>query len=338
MPTTNHNATPSASGWNFQYNAAIVIMLDNIEEALSIKVEGTVEDIEVRLSDGNRVFAQAKSTTHPMDAHNAIKSLSAALKTLSDANRSEEAKKLIFVTNRTNPFNEPETIQQFSNGYNYLPFSELWQPCQNQIRKCCQANDLDLPLDKLAVLVLYFSGNTDDRYKAIKERIRLFLSKLDLSNLGWTDKVFERWLRDFSDNAVETNHTKELSKEDMIWPLIVWLCGEEPERRLLEERYDDATVEAITQKYKTVINAKTERFEFVSKVMSGYAYFKTTHRDLIGRIAQERFIEEHSGDYSDEFDFSDIDQDVAKGVVEQTLRTILKQQFDIQRIKERVKL
>jgi len=48
---TNRNATPSAFGWDFQVNAAIVIMLDNIKEMTSIRLEGD-EDIEVNLYDG----------------------------------------------------------------------------------------------------------------------------------------------------------------------------------------------------------------------------------------------------------------------------------------------
>lgn len=337
MPATNHNATPSASGWDFQYNAAIVLMLDNIKEAESIKVEGAIQDIELCLSDGGRIFAQAKSTTTPTDTHNAIRDLSDALKTLSEANSSANTKALIFVTNRPNPFNDNTTIAQFSGQYNYLPYSDLWPPCQNKIQCYCQANNLDLPLEKLFVLVFYFSGDTDNRYTAVKDRINRFLSKLNLSNRGWTDKAFERWLRDFSGNATEPNRSKQLSKEDIIWPLIVWLCGEEPERRVLEELYDDATVDAIIRTYKSVINEKAERFEFVTKVITAYSYYQKEF-GLSSRIAQERFIAEKSEVYSDDFDFSKTNPTIAKAVVQQTLRTILRQQFNIHEIKKAVNL
>jgi hypothetical protein len=340
MPSTNHNATPSASGWDFQYNAAIVIMLENIEEACSIKIEGDLEDIEICLSDGGKIFAQAKSTTTPLNSHNAIGDLSDALETLSEANRSNptNTRTLIFVTNRPNPFNNRTTIAQFSGQFNYLPFSDLWPPCQNRIQSYCREKQLDLPLDKLFVLVFYFSEDTDDRYTAVRDRINRFLSKLNLSNRGWTDKAFKRWLRDFSANVVEPNHSKVLSKEDIIWPLIVWLCGEEPERRLLEEQYDDATVETIARAYKDIITAKTERFEFVSKVMTGYELFRTENRSLNSRAAQERFLAEKAPDYIDEFDFSDADPNIAKAVVEHTLRIVLRQQQDIRHIKQIVKL
>ena len=36
---TNRNATPSAFGWDFQVNAAIVLMLENIEKDKGIEFE-----------------------------------------------------------------------------------------------------------------------------------------------------------------------------------------------------------------------------------------------------------------------------------------------------------
>ena len=41
------NATPSSFGWDFQINAAIVLMLENIKTIKSVRVEGKKEDIEL---------------------------------------------------------------------------------------------------------------------------------------------------------------------------------------------------------------------------------------------------------------------------------------------------
>ena len=48
---SNSNASASAFGWDFQANAAILLMLENIENAKSIKVEGRTEDIEITLNN-----------------------------------------------------------------------------------------------------------------------------------------------------------------------------------------------------------------------------------------------------------------------------------------------
>lgn len=41
----SRNATPSSFGWDFQVNAAIVLMLENIKAIKSVRVEGRKEDI-----------------------------------------------------------------------------------------------------------------------------------------------------------------------------------------------------------------------------------------------------------------------------------------------------
>ena len=48
---SDRNASASAFGWDFQVNAAILFLLDNIEEAERIRVEGANEGIEITLND-----------------------------------------------------------------------------------------------------------------------------------------------------------------------------------------------------------------------------------------------------------------------------------------------
>jgi hypothetical protein len=47
-------------GFDFQVNAAIVLMLENVQELESLRLEGE-EDIELKLEDGTEVLAQAKA-------------------------------------------------------------------------------------------------------------------------------------------------------------------------------------------------------------------------------------------------------------------------------------
>ena len=55
------NATPSSFGWDFQINAAIVLMLENIKAIKSVRVEGKKEDIELLLENNENIYAQAKN-------------------------------------------------------------------------------------------------------------------------------------------------------------------------------------------------------------------------------------------------------------------------------------
>ena len=76
------NASSTAFGWEFQSNAAIVLMLKNIKNALSVKVEGSTEDIEIALDNGNMIFSQAKSVFRPDDYSNVKAKMQAGLGTL----------------------------------------------------------------------------------------------------------------------------------------------------------------------------------------------------------------------------------------------------------------
>ena len=57
----NSNASPEVFGFDFQFNASIFLILDNIKEVKTVRVEGASEDIELFMNNGNRIMAQAKS-------------------------------------------------------------------------------------------------------------------------------------------------------------------------------------------------------------------------------------------------------------------------------------
>lgn len=57
----NRRANATLFGFDFQRNAAIVLMLENIKELKSVRLEGNEEDIEISLNDGQKILAQAKA-------------------------------------------------------------------------------------------------------------------------------------------------------------------------------------------------------------------------------------------------------------------------------------
>lgn len=57
----NRNASASAFGWDFQANAAILLMLENIQDAEKVRVEGKDEDIEITLADKTKIYSQVKA-------------------------------------------------------------------------------------------------------------------------------------------------------------------------------------------------------------------------------------------------------------------------------------
>ncbi|MDD4689856.1 MAG: hypothetical protein PHE51_08955 [Eubacteriales bacterium] len=57
----SNDASASSFGWNFQANAGIFLFLKYIKKANKIKIESALQDIEITLENGYKVFAQAKS-------------------------------------------------------------------------------------------------------------------------------------------------------------------------------------------------------------------------------------------------------------------------------------
>lgn len=93
----NRRADPVMFGFDFQINAAIVLMLKNIKSLETIRIEGNYEDIELQLKDGERILAQAKGVQKgSSDFRKVRENLKKALLTLSEGGKRAKAKQLIY--------------------------------------------------------------------------------------------------------------------------------------------------------------------------------------------------------------------------------------------------
>ena len=100
-------------GFDFQENAAIVLMVENMAEMVSVKIEGE-EDIEIRLNDGSTILAQAKSVVKAStDFSNVRTKAKAAMTPLSEAAEKVKVRNLIYYTNSPNPFNDEASKPMF---------------------------------------------------------------------------------------------------------------------------------------------------------------------------------------------------------------------------------
>ena len=57
----NRRANAVLFGFDFQRNAAIILILENIKDLQSVRLESTNEDIELTLANGQKILAQAKA-------------------------------------------------------------------------------------------------------------------------------------------------------------------------------------------------------------------------------------------------------------------------------------
>lgn len=269
------NASASAFGWDFQVNAAIILLLQNIEFIKSIRVEGKTEDIELYLTNGKHIFSQAKSVINPMDFSNTIEKLTSGIETLNSAARKiADYERLIYITNSPNPFNNVRTMGLFTN-HTSLQYSNLPDQCKNNIDRIVKKQALKhIDKSKLYVHVIPFYGDDcRERYKIIKYELEEFLFNLHPSTAGMAQNVLEVWQKELFENCTKKDTSITIEKADLLWPVIVLRADLLADDSILQD-YDESEIEELSIRYRDFINNKVERFEFATKVIADYQEFE----------------------------------------------------------------
>lgn len=294
----NRNASESAFGWDFQANSAILLMLENIKDAKRVRVEGADEDIEITLKDQSKIYAQAKSVARPDDYSHVIDKLSDALETLSLAAKNGDGSLFTYVTNSPNPFNNQKTMAYFTER-THLEFDELPDVAQKKINEIVQKKGYsDLDLHKLDVRVIPFYGNDlKNRYKEIQACVNEFLGEVNIDGAGINTEIMGIWQKNLFQNATQTNTDISISKEKMIWPLIVLVIDRSIANEYKKD-FDEDEIEEIERKYKLIINQNTMSYDMISRVMSDSRKAKkpikqfvsenwTGYRDIADKVATD---------------------------------------------------
>lgn len=320
----DRNASASAFGWDFQTNSAILLMLENIKEAKRIRVEGADEDIEITLRDQTKVYAQAKAVEKPDDTSHVIDKLTKALGSLSDAAKNGNGSLFTYVTNSSNPFNNQRTLSYFT-GRTHLVFDELPDAAQKKINEIIQKNGYtDLDVHKLDIRVIPFYGNDlKNRYKEIQACVDEFLTEVNVNVQGINTEIMGIWQRDLFRNATQSDTAISISKEKMIWPLIV-LVVDKTSANDYKKDFNDDEISEIELKYKMIINQNTMSYDMISRVLSDHRKSKKT---------QKQFVTDHWGDYLDIASTVEADDDTKASLVKIILYRILAQRQYIRNIK-----
>lgn len=321
---SGRNASASAFGWDFQANSAILLMVENIKDAKRVRVEGADEDIEITLQDQTKVYVQAKAVEKPDDTSHVIDKLTKALETLSDAAKNGDGSLFTYVTNSSNPFNNQRTLSYFT-GRTHLSFDELPVVAQNKINEIIQKNKYtDLDVHKLDVRVIPFYGNDlKNRYKEIQACVNEFLAEMNVDVQGISTDIMGIWQKDLFQNATQSDMTISISKEKMIWPLIV-LVVDKTAANEYKANFNDDEIGEIEQKYKMIINQNTMSYDMISRVLSDHSKSKKK---------QKLFVADQWRNYLDIASTIEADDDTKESLVKIILYRILTQRKCIRDIK-----
>ena len=285
------SATNELFGFDFQTNAAIVIMLEHIKDVKTIRLEGK-EDIEIQLNDDHYILSQAKAVVKSStDFKNVRRNLKKALISLSNAaNSTQKIKQLVYITNSPNPFNE-KILNSIFYGEAHREFTSLQGPLQKIIRN--YLSEITLPLDpsKLMIQILPFETDIDkERYKCILNKVENFIYKLGRIRVS-EDELHGIWVNDIFKSGTRNNQELKLTKKDIIWPVIVFATND---MNYDEFDCDDSEIEEINRLYKELINNSCEKYEFITKILSSYNVFQ---KEKNNKERVENFIKIKYEDY-----------------------------------------
>lgn len=260
------NASPSAYGWCFQVGAGITLMLDNVKEFTSLKIEGASDDIELTLDSG-KVYAQAKSVTKIGDQSSASTNLTNALRLLSQDAKNGDSVSLVYITNIANPLSS-KTVSAFQYDRSY-EFSVLPDDAQEKIRKKVADG---FPTDKFRLHILSFFGEGDNKFESIKAKIAEFLREA-IDDPSYNKRLLNSWFETFMVNASDKpdeQKTLELKKKDVIYPVIVLVVDSPVSENDFNKVCDNDNYADICQHYRRTISANICDYEFYAGVIGDF--------------------------------------------------------------------
>ncbi len=331
----DNDASASSFGWNFQYNAAIYLAINYSVDLERIKVESSLQDIDITLKNNNKVLAQAKSTTDytkygkdKQRVYDAFLSLAIAQKKRKDAT-------LIYITNIPDFFDQEYGL--FNNKvvpYCDLPsaiitqIDDIFETIKSHIQKTINSASDDKKRDKFlfekkcldefdktkmafCVIAPFHGDNLKNRYSVILGAISDFLSQ----QLKLGDSAVSRiknQLLDYLQCRFEHNSTikddgsyeNAISRKEFIWPVVALVTDytndiSEKISSLCSFAVDQSFLERFEEAKNRIDVLRYERFEFANKVLYEYYLFKkaASKTDNI----EESFIRTKFADFLEEF-------------------------------------
>lgn len=322
-------ATSVLFGFDFQVNAAIFIMLKNIKEMKSIRLEGE-EDIDIELSDDSKILAQAKAVEKPYDDFsNVTTKLKEALASLSDTQKNHpNIRNLIYITNTPKPFGERVKSRNFESGVpTVLDYDELPGDLQKKVTRILKDNNLTLDTSKLTIQTLpFYSKRDEERYKFVYDEIKRFIYRIQRCKVP-EDELHRIWVSEIFKNGTKREKELKLTKEDIIWPIVVMVIKNDD---YSDFEIDVANEDVIAEMYAKTIRNCTERFEFVTKVTSSYSLFQCSGGE---KLKFKEFITEKLPEFYEYFEEDSIDPEYRDSLLKIIIRNIVFEQKKIKDIK-----
>ena len=337
----NSNASPTVFGFDFQVNAAIFLLLDNIKEVKTVRMEGASEDIELTMNNGSQIMAQAKGIVKgSYDFSNVRRNLKKAIGTLSAAD-SKSVEQLILITNSKNPLKE-DTSKSFFYG---PPVAVGYNDLSDKAKKVIDdiVNQLDIEFDKNKFRIYYFMFETDDlrtRYVVIEQKIKEFINQLGLGHVLSAAGLMKIWQKDIFSNGSQIDTSIKLSKKEIIWPVIVLTLEKDWPSDYIED-FDQGLINETMVQYSYLIKNTSEKYDFITKILFDYKSLDNERKTDCKLSIKERtrsFISDKWEDYISVFSLESLNKDVQEALTKVILAKVIQERYSIEKIKREVSL
>ncbi len=350
----DNDASASSFGWNFQVNAGIFLFLHYIKEAENLKIESKLQDIEITLTNKNKILAQAKSSQDPSADKGKKTKFKDALISIAKTSKKEPNAQFIYISNESDTFSSGD--KAFDN--RIRSYNECLESIKNEIdetfeatihslsakiekeqkssdnKKIKQLTEIkqlieNLNKDNLSVsCITQFWGKEENRYASIIDKINEFLTNTlnyDVITVKKiSNRLFKYWSFKCEVNSTEKDEHKEVTKESFLWPISVFLL-EDIQRDItdcLDFTCDSSLEDEVDAIFKDSKMLYHERFEFSNKVLQEYYDFKQT---LVSKIKapEKEFIKKNWKKYVEEFAQENFDEEALEYVTKSFIYRIL---------------
>lgn len=313
--TGDNAASASSFGWGFQVCAGIFLFFKNLPDLQSIKMEGAKEDIEIYFSNGNKLYAQAKSHSKIGDDSHRFERLQEALASLEK--KDDGKTDLLYISNYNFPI--------VDDGMHWIesqnPAKSLPKDDFEIIKNCITKSDFHY--ERLSIESLQYTVDSFEQNAALLDEAKSFFRTCRLDP-SYAINVLKDLKIIFFNNCSDRYVQK--SKSEIVYKMIVVVLDDSGKRESFNEVCPDFDYDEINDLYHDVIDDASYRYELVTKVLSGMESSEFPQSQI------NDFIKRDWKKYAEYF--SSIPEDVREGVTKLFLLAVLHHKNEIARIKK----
>ena len=250
-PFYDSDASASAFGWDFQVNAAIFLFLKYLKDVDYLKVEGKHQDIEIKLKDSSKIFAQAKSIQNGSNDNRKKKFEDAIISLAKTPVDYKNNDKLLYVSNYKAPIDDKDlydnkivALKNVKNEHDKVVkiIEEITQRLNNEIlsnssltvTKRAKLEELvkrlqEINTEDLLMCIITPYLNTEqpeDKYQVIanliQEKLTCDFNMTSNNMIRYVRDILKSWQSSFLLNATKSNKDKEklMTKLELLLQII----------------------------------------------------------------------------------------------------------------------